>query len=823
MRMRTRGAWPVAAGIRLGGIVFRLLMIPVVVAVCAILVAVGLFPAVGGAGAAVKKIDQTLLSDEDDLKIPEFPLRSTIYAANGSELATVAEYNRIFTPLEDINDVTRDAVLAIEDARFYEHGPVDPASIIRAAIDNLVSGEVVSGASTISQQLVKNTVTGTEVTFERKFKEAQAAIQLERTYTKDQILELYLNQVYLGRGTYGIGAAAEYYFAKKAPKLKLPEAALLAALIQRPADYDPVKNKPAAINRRNFVLQRMHALGLIGTTEFAEALSAPIRLSKKKRNVNTYGPQPYFVDYVRNQILHPIKADPNYKAIIKAFGKRVEDREQTLYQGGLKIHTTMRLDYQNEAQASVNRKLKNPGPKPPAYPTGSLVAIVPHTGAIVTMYGGKDFSKDQFNLATQAGRGAGSAFKAFTLAAAFEQGFPAGKVYKASSPVEIDPDKCPDPDGVWTPANAEGGGGGYIPLTSATANSVNVVFAQLIADIGPEHVAEVAHRMGVRRYASNAKVNIPPVCSITLGSVEVSPLAMASGFSTLANEGVHCWPFAIRKVVSAQGKTIFKAKPSCKRRLDESVAAQVTSLLRGVTEYGTATIANLPGRPEAGKTGTGQDYKDAWFMGYVPQLASGVWVGYTKKQYEMRALKVFGYSNAYGGTVAAPIWADFMLDAVKGMPVKDFPVPPPQKAGTVPNVVGLMEEAAIEALADASFTAIPVTVKSHEKAGTVVAQAPKGGATVTLGSAVTISISDGKGQPPPVMNEVPNVVELSEDKARDTLEDAGFNVNVKEQCTVDDEKDGRVLEQAPPGGSNAEEGSTVTIWVGKVEDPPVCP
>jgi membrane peptidoglycan carboxypeptidase len=812
----------VAAGLRLGGIVFRILMIPVVVALSAILVAVGLFPAVGGAGAAVKKIDQTLLADKDELKIPEFPLRSTIYAANGAELATVAEYNRIFTPLEKVNDATRHAVLAIEDARFYEHGPVDPASIVRAAIDNLLSGTVVSGASTISQQLVKNTVTGTEVTFERKFKEAQAAIQLERTYTKDQILELYLNQVYLGRGTYGIGAAAEYYFARKASKLKLHEAALLAALIQRPADYDPVKNRSAAVTRRNFVLQRMHSLDWISTAEYSEALSAPIKLSKEKRNVNTYGPQPYFVDYVRNQILHPIKADPNYRAIIKAFGKTVEDREQALYQGGLKIQTTLRLDYQNEAAASVNRKLKNPGPKPPDWdPTGSLVSIVPHTGAIVTMYGGKDFSKDQFNLATQAGRGAGSAFKAFTLAAAFEQGFPAGKVYKATSGMEIDPDKCPDPEGVWSPENAEGGGGGYLPLTTATALSVNVVFAQLIGDVGPEHVAEVAERMGVRKYAWNAKVNVPPVCSITLGSVEVSPLAMASGFSTLANQGVHCWPFAIRKVVSAQGKTIFKSKPNCKRKLDEQVAAQVTSLLRGVTEFGTASaVANLPGRPEAGKTGTGQDYKDVWFMGYVPQLVSGVWVGYTKKQHKMQGLRVCGYGNCYGGTVAAPIWADFMLDAVKGMPVKDFPVPPPQKAGTVPNVVGMMEAEAVDVLAEESFTAIPVTVRSHAKAGTVVAQSPQGGATVTLGSAVTISISDGKGQPPPVMNEVPNVLGLSEDKARDALDDAGFNVNVKEECTEDDKKDGRVLAQDPSGGSNAEEGSTVTIWVGKLEEPP---
>jgi 1A family penicillin-binding protein len=800
-------------------------MIPVVVAVSSLLVAIGLFPAIGGAGAAVKRIDQTLLGNGDDLKIAEFPLRSTIYAADGKELATVAEYNRIYMKLEKINQVTKDAVLAIEDSRFYEHGPVDPVAILRATIDNLLAGDVVSGASTISQQLVKNTLIGNEVTFERKFKEAQAAIQVERTYTKDQILELYLNQVYLGHGTYGVGAAAEFYFAKSPSKLKLHEAALLASLIQRPADYDPIRNRDASLVRRNFVLQRMLQVGSIDTAQYVDALNAPIKLSNKKRKVNKYGEQPYFVDYVRNQILHPIKDDPNHKAIIKAFGKKFEDRERALYQGGLKIFTTLRLDYQNEAERAVNRKLSDPpqGPRPPASPTGSLVAIVPSTGAIVTMYGGKDFSKDQFNLATQAGRGAGSAFKAFTLAAAFEQGVPAGKVYKSSSPTRIDPDKCPDPDGVWEPANAEGGGGGYIPLTTATALSVNVVFAQLIADIGPTSVAEVAQRMGVRSYAANAKVNVPPVCSITLGSVEVSPLAMASGFSTLANQGMHCWPFAIRKVVSAQGKTIFKSKPSCKRKLDESVAAQVTSLLRGVTEFGTATVANLPGRPEAGKTGTGQDYKDAWFMGYIPQLATGVWVGYTKRQYQMQGLKVCGYGNCYGGTVAAPIWADFMVDAVQGMTVKNFPVPPPQKGGTVPNVVGLMQEKAEEVLADADFTAIPKTVSSHEPAGTVVAQSPAAGASATLGSGVTISVSDGKGPPPVPKNTVPNVVGDFWEDAKNTLENAGFSVKVKQECTLDSDQEGEVLSQDPAGGTKAKEGSTVTIWVGKVPEPPVCP
>jgi penicillin-binding protein 1A len=825
IRTRNSSAWPDRSrAIRFGGFVYRVFMIPVVVAVSSLLVAIGLFPAIGGAGAAVKRIDQTLLGGGDDIKIAEFPLRSTIYAADGKELATVAEYNRIYTKLDDINQVTKDAVLAIEDSRFYEHGPVDPVAIMRAIIDNLLAGDVVSGASTISQQLVKNTLIGNEVTFERKFKEAQAAIQVERTYTKDQILELYLNQVYLGHGTYGMGAAAEYYFAKPPSRLKVHEAAMLAALIQRPADYDPIRNRHAARDRRNFVLQRMLQVGWIDSAQYAAAINAPIKLSNKKRKVNKYGEQPYFVDYVRNQILHPLKDDPNYKAIRKAFGKTFEERERALYQGGLKIYTTLRLDLQRVAQAVVARRLPDPGKRPPhSDPSAAVLTIDPETGRILAMYGGTDFSKEQFNLATQARRGAGSAFKAFTLAAAFEEGVPAGKVYKSSSPVRIDPEKCPDPDGAWTPANAEGGGGGYIPLTTATALSVNVVFAQLIADIGPEHVAETAERMGVRSYATNAKVSVPPVCSITLGSVEVSPLAMTSGFSTLANGGEHCWPYAIRKVVSASGDNIFKSKPNCQRKLDATVASQVTSLLQGVTDHGTATVANLPGRPEAGKTGTGQDYKDAWFMGYIPQMVTGVWVGYTEREYEMRGLDVLGGGNAFGGTIAAPIWADYMREAVAGLPVKNFPVPPAQKSGRVPDVVGLMKEEATKKLAEADFTAIPNTVSSHEPAGTVVSQSPAGGATAPLGSAVTINISDGKGPPPVPKNEVPNVVTMSKAEATAVLKDAGFKVSSVNQCTEDKDENGLVLSQDPAGGAKAKEGSTVTIWVGKYDGPDPCP
>lgn len=793
---------------------------PFVVLAAAALVAAGLFPIVGSAGKAVKLFDGQFLPDgEARLEIEDFPLRSTIYASDGSVLAVVADYNRVYVKIKDIPKITRDAIIAIEDHGFYGHGPVDFSSIMRAFIANLHAGQIVQGGSTITQQLVKNTETGNERTFARKWREAQDAIRLERSYTKDQILELYLNEVYLGHGAYGVGSAAEYYFGKPVQKLTIAESAVLAALIKAPSDDDPIAQPKRALAKRNIVLRRMLELGRISEREYLGAVAEPITLSSKRRNVNKFGRKAYDALFVQDQILHPVKAsanDPQYKAIIRTFGKTYEERRRLLFQGGLKIYTTINPKLQSYARSAVEGFLPNPGNRPPANPNASLATVVPRTGAIVAMYGGKNFSKHKINLATQIKRSAGSAFKAFTLAAAFEQGTPVGKVYNTSR-AKIPFEKCPDPSGAWEPQNAEPGEGGFMNMARATAGSVNIYFAQLIADIGAQNVQETAKKMGVITYARGGDVSIPPVCSITLGAVQVNPLSMTAGYATLANGGVHCKPFAIRKIVAANEKTIFKAKPFCRRALDARIAAQVTSLLQGVVSGGTGRAASI-GRPQAGKTGTAQDYKDAWFMGFVPQMVTGVWVGYAypKREIPMIGLAKLGGGRAFGGTLAAPIWHNFMAKAVAGLPVKGFPAPPPPKAGTVPHVVGMKKADAERTLQKANFTPIVKMGPSVEPAGVVFEQSPGGGATVPLGSVVTIFVSNGQAPQTPV----PNVVGRTQQDAKNRLKAAGFRVVVQYQEVTEHSQEGIVLSQSPKGGKRAPPGSIVTIIVGRFQPGP---
>jgi penicillin-binding protein 1A len=789
-------------------------ILPLVVVVAAGLVAAGLFPAIAGLGSAITKFDRQFLGG-GAVEIPPFAERSTIYAADGTVLATVAEFNRAYVPLADIPQVARDAVLAIEDDGFYEHGAVDAFSILRAALANLQAGKVVQGGSTITQQLVKKkTAVGEEQTFARKFKEAQAAIQLERQYSKDQILELYLNEVYFGHGAYGIQAASEYYFAKPAKDLTLPQAALLAGLIQSPATWDPIRHKDAAVIRRNQVLSRMLDLGWINSLDHQDAVDRNIKLSGKLRTVNALGPEPYFVQFVKDQILHPDKVfpegDPRREQYFEAFGETYKERERALFQGGLNIYTTLQPKLQATAAKAVTNQLPNQGPTPPDDPQGGVVTIVPQTGAIQVMYGGRNFELAKFNLATQSQRTAGSAFKAFTLAAALEEGFPVGQIYNTPNPVTIPEEKCPNIGGPWMPHNAEESSGGLMNMTTATAHSVNVYFAQLIADVGPATVAEVADRMGVRSYARDAGVTVDSVCAITLGAVAVNPLSMTSGFSTLANQGKHCLPFAIRRVTDAKGKGLLRARPVCEQVIDKKVAAQVTALLEGVVTSGTATIAQL-GRPVAGKTGTGQDYRDAWFVGYIPQMVTGVWVGYSKALIPMRGLRVLGGGNAFGGTIAAPIWKALMLEAIKGLPVKDFPAPPPPEAGKVPDVVGLPQGQAEQILSRAHFTPRAVPMDSNQPEGIVAAQAPSGGAQVPLGSIVTIYVSTGESP----KTTVPNVVGLTEEAATKRLLNAGYGVSIHYQPVQQQANDGIVLAQNPTGGTNAQPGSTVNIVVGK--------
>jgi penicillin-binding protein 1A len=766
------------------------LLLAAVIAVAAGLVALLLLPLFSVIGVSANALNDRLQEAGTgvSIRIPHFPERSTIYASDGSVLATIyLDENRDIVHLSHVSEVARQAVLAIEDDGFYEHGGINVPSVLRAMIANLIAGHITQGGSTITQQLVKNAVIeNTQQTFARKFREAALAIRMEQRYTKDEILEMYLNDVYFGNGVYGIGTAARYYFGEPASELDLPQAALLAGLIQAPSDYDPVAHPKAATRRRNVVLGRMRALGWISATQAEQAQAKRISLAADAGRTRQKV-QPFFVYYLRNLILD----DAGHE--FDAFGKTRQQRIHTLYQGGLKIYTTLNPDWQRYAQEAVD---SSPSIDPNRGPDVSLVSVDAKTGAIRAMLSGKDYRRDQLDLAWRGLRQVGSAFKPFTLVAAFEEKVPPGRVYSSRSPF------CSP---AWTSAdhcvsNAEGGDRGYIDLWTATQDSVNVVFAQLALDVGPSNIATAANTMGIT-------APLTGVPSITLGTEEVSTLDMASAYSTLANDGVHCKPFAISRVLLPGGGALYRHKPACEQVIDPSIARQVTAMLQRVICCGTGRAAAL-GRPVAGKTGTAQDYTNVYFAGYTPQVATAVWVGFPEGQIPMDSY--YG-GSVFGGTLAAPIWHTFMARATAGMPAESFPAPPPPKRGTIPDVVGMRSLDAQAAIEGASFTPIVEKVDSFRPVNTVIEQSPAGGTGAALGEGVKILVSNGKGRPV----VVPRVVGMSEADAVAAIEAAGLVAKVRYVDVTEHRQDGIVLSQTPIGSKTVDGGTTVTVDVGR--------
>ncbi|HYG70919.1 MAG TPA: transglycosylase domain-containing protein, partial [Actinomycetota bacterium] len=762
-----------------------------------------LLPLFAGAGAGVNAFRDRL--DEAGvgrIAIPRFPERSIIYAADGSELAKVYfDENRRIVHLDNVAPIAQKAVLAIEDDQFYEHGALDFYGLLRAAFTNLASGEIEQGGSTITQQLVKQAILeDPSKTFARKFQEAALAIRLERRYTKDQILELYLNGVYFGNGAYGIGTASETYFRTPPGQLDLSQAALLAGLIQAPGTYDPVENETAALARRNEVIGRMAELGWITEAKAAKAKARPLGLAEDA------GPpeqtvEPFFVYYIRNLILE------NGDGEFEAFGTTYKQRLHTLYQGGLKIYTTLDPEWQEYAQDAVDASPMIPAEK--RTPDVSLVSVDARTGAVKAMLSGKNYERDQLDLAWRGARQVGSAFKPITLVAAFLNEFPPGSVYTSKSPL------CNLPG--WVSAsgcvnNAEGGGDrGFMDLWTATENSVNVVFAQLALDVGAEEIVDAAHLMGIT-------VPLDPVPSITLGVEEVPTVDMAAAYATLANDGLRCETFAVSHVDQPDPEDgigftpLYEHARDCEQVMKPEIAHLVTAMLERVVTSGTGTSAAI-GRPVAGKTGTAQDYTNVYFAGYTPQISTAVWVGFPQGQIPMDAY--YGQS-VFGGTVAAPIWQDFMSRAVQGMPVEDFEAPPVPARGRVPDVVGLLKGEAQAILVEASFTPVVEEVDSIEPAGTVMTQAPGGGTSAVLGSAVRIEVSNGEGDP----ITIPRVIGLIEQAAIDRLERLGLVAEVRYVDVNGQNLDGIVVAQSPIGNGDkiVDEGTVVFLDVGRFED-----
>jgi penicillin-binding protein 1A len=571
---------------------------------------------------------------------PAQPQTTYIYDRKGRLITTLhAGVNRTDIPLSEMSDNLKNAVIAVEDSGFYHEGGVSLEGTVRAAVFDLVHHRAVQGGSTITQQYVKLMYTGAQRTVSRKLKEAILAQKLSRMYSKDQILEKYLNTVYFGNGAYGAQAAAETYWGKPASRLNPGQAATLAAMIQAPADYDPYTDRGEVQARRNLVLSLMAEQGYLTPAEAAKWEAQPLRVRRRRA---TATPAAYFVDVVRRDLQKRYGVDAT-------FG------------GGLRVTTTIDLDYERAAEQAIASHLSAPGD-----PSAALVAIDPATGAIRAMVGGRNFSRVKFNMATQARRQTGSAFKVFTFTAAMEKRIDPNAVMTGPPHLTIPDKRCLNGiDQPWEVSNYADESAGTMSLFQAIAHSVNTIFAQLVVDVGPANVATVARRMGIRS-------PLRPVCSITLGSQAVTPLDMAKAYATLAARGIRHPAQSLQLVRSPTGQVLGGLRSRGSRVLDQNVADVVTQALQGVISGGTGTAANI-GRPAAGKTGTGQNFQDAWFCGYVPQLATCVWVGYPKGEIPMH--NVEGFADVFGGSIPAEIWHDFMTEVLRGVAVRGFRTP----------------------------------------------------------------------------------------------------------------------------------------------------
>jgi membrane peptidoglycan carboxypeptidase len=797
---------------RWGEATFALPLRPVLLAgtimVTALAVAATLLPMVAAGGKAAQRLTQELGCKGEatalTLRLPRVAQRSTIVARDGTVMARLYLENRKVVRLDKVAPIAEKAVLGIEDYQFYEHGGIDVKAIVRALVANLKAGHVTQGGSTISQQLVKVITNQRADTIGRKVCEAEQAMQLERRYSKDTILEMYLNEIYLGHGAYGLEAAAETYFKSHASKLTLPQAAMFAGMIANPSQYDPIASPDATLARRNTVLARMAEVHFITREEAQAAIATPMKIAPSASR-QRQPDQPLFVQLVRKTI------EDDTDGQFDVLGRTRRARDRSMFQGGLTIYTTFDPAWQQIAIHSIRSRL----PKK-TDPEAAIATVEPGTGAVRVLASGRNFSKSKTDLVWQAQHQEGSAFKPFTLVAAFREGIPPGQVYPSYAPATDLADRCNG----WAPFNAEGGGDlGFMELYQATALSINAVFGRLAADVGPQNIGKAAEDMGIHLSHPVG----PADCSVTLGTFETSPLDMATAYATLAAGGKYCPYYGVEKIVGPgpKHKLIYQHDPAktCKQVVKKDIAYQVTDMLRGVIDHGTGTGARLlDNRPQAGKTGTTDDHENAWFCGYVPQLASAVWVGYPGKPRPM--LGVEGVPAMFGGTIPASLWHDVMSAYTSHMEMKDFPPPPPPATGLVPSVIGKSQTDALKVLADAHFRGVVESpVNSTLPVGAIAAQVPGGGSTVDLGSLVHLHPSNGK--PPTAI--VPGVIGLSQGAASAKVHGAGFGVGVSTVTTSDPSKDGIVVSQSPHGGAKALVGSTVTIGVGKFVKPSPSP
>ncbi len=592
-----------------------------------------LFAIAGSAGLLVGTSSgiAVLMPRARDLGDIQPGLQSRVLSSDGELLYAVATEHREFVQLEKIPRALKEAVIAVEDREFYAHVGIDPRAILRAAKADLLAGRAVQGGSTITQQLARNVYLTRTRTLARKLAEAVLALQLERAYTKPEILELYLNQIYFGEGAYGVQLAAKTYFGRDVWDLDLTECALLAGLPKRPEYYSPFKDEQRAIERRNLVVSLMAEEGYVKPDEAEKARRADLKLAEDRRPLGvTNFRAPYFTNYVMREIVGRYGPD-------------------ALYKGGLTIHTTLNLEVQEAAEEAVAWGIERAEKWGFNVDQIALAAVDVRTGAVKAMVGGVDYTESQFNRAVQGGRQAGSAFKPFVYTAAFEQG------YTPDSIVEDSPVTYPaEPGKEWSPKNYDREFHGEVTFREALAKSYNVATVKVADMIGITCVRDTAERMGIFH-------QMEPYLPLAIGSCDVTPLEMASAYAVFATRGVRADPFVIRKIEDAEGRTLEERTVQTWRALNRGVAEDMVDVLTEVVRSGTGAAQSYLLRkfPVAGKTGTSSKYIDAWFVGFTDELSVAVWMGNT----EVKSTSNRWGKGVSGATLPAPVWARFIRKA----------------------------------------------------------------------------------------------------------------------------------------------------------------
>jgi penicillin-binding protein 1A len=781
------------------------------------------------------------------LTLPDLSRVSRIYAESGEVLAELHDgRNSEPVPYEAVPDVVVYSILAAEDSEFFEHEGIDFSAIMSAAIDNLLTDRT-RGGSTITQQVVKNAFVGSEVSIQRKITEAFVSAEVERRFPKERILEHYMNSVYFGAGAYGVKTAAEEFFGKDLDELEIDEAATLAVLVRNPSLYNPRRRPELTLERRDEVIREMNENGWITEAQANAAVSeslgvieAPLRRGE--------------ADHVVAEVKRHLLNDPEFDFL----GTTPEERKKAVFGcpaddvaceggGGLQVFTTIDLELQKKA----NEILASWLPLPPyeqnvqlcreilpgetddfiakyaethsCSPTGAMTMVDNWTGAVKVMASGLPFEFSQFDLAVQGRRNPGSSFKPFGLVAALENDYTMGHTFSGKSPIKIEcPFVCaPNGSNIWTVSNA-GASFGVIDLSTATYNSVNAVYAQLSLAVGPEKVVDVAKRMGVDESA------LDPVLSIVLGSSAVSTKEMANAYSNFATNGLHANDYIVDKIVNSDGETIYQHEAETTQVADPAIFAAAHRALAVVPVSGTAPRANI-GIPQGGKTGTHQSYLDAWYVGYTPEYSTAVWVGFEAQQVPLTNVVINGqnYARVFGGSVPAPIWAEFMSYVHQDLPetqfpaepenIEDFLVPPPT---TVPSVVGLTVSEARSRLSGAKLNASVVEIASLEPEGIVVNQSVGAGATVRQGSFVTIWVSTGEIP----VGALPDLAGLTVEEALDVIRDfereTGLKITLTQQRVGTSNQDlvDRIVETNPPAGTSLEGSAQVVAFVGEFQE-----